>query len=113
MPKYITECDVEQELLSIGVDDKAIDYLLEKSRFRILKLKGIKCHIANIMKQDMLSIGGDVAVNKGCVNCSVEHTDVLVMGTIKQIRLFTEKLCHQAGSCKDVAEELKAAIKGQ
>jgi dihydropteroate synthase len=48
---------------------------------------------ANIIKQEMLSKGGDAAVTRGTVDASVPKTDMLLMGTEKQYQaLFKKKL---------------------
>lgn len=107
MAKIISENNVLDELEQIGVDNYAINYLHEKSLFRILKLNDISSPTANIIKQEMLSVGGEVAVNKGCINCSAEKSDILVMGTLKQIKELIEKLGFQGQECKKIAGEIK------
>jgi dihydropteroate synthase len=50
------------------------------------------CKIANIIKQEMLSAGGDAAVARGSVSCSVPVSDILIMGTQKQILALVRKI---------------------
>jgi len=83
------------ELKKIGVSEGALDILASKMDHVVIKVKGIRAGAANILKQEMLSLGGDVAVHRGCVNCSVEHTDAIVMGNIKQYKSLIDKLSLQ------------------
>lgn len=91
MPFYGRE-DAISELKRIGVSEGALEILADKMDYIIVKVNKVKAVAANILKQEMLSLGGDVAVHRGCVNCSVEHTDVIVMGTFKQYKMLIEKL---------------------
>ncbi len=57
------------ELKSIGVDPYAYR-LLEKGIPLNITIYSISCGAANILKQEALSIGIDVAVSKGTDNCA-------------------------------------------
>ena len=108
--KFIEENNVEKELKNIGVDERAIQIFLAKSKFRRIKLYKIRNAIANILKQEALSVGADVAVNKGCVNCTVAYSDVLVMGTVAQLKKLVEKMKYNVSESKEVAEEIEILI---
>ena len=110
MAEYIDETSAESVMKKIGVDDIGIKYMLDKSRFRLIFIRRVRNAIANIMKQDMLSIGGEVAVNKGCVNCSVTTSDVLVMGTVRQIKLLISKMKTQVSESSKIADEMEILI---
>ncbi|HEX37538.1 MAG TPA: dihydropteroate synthase [Candidatus Cloacimonetes bacterium] len=87
--------DCIAELKRIGVTSRGIESMYMKSHCVALKLKNIKLGAANIIKQDMLSLGGDAAVCRGVVNGTVERTDVIVMGNLKQINSLLQKLSFQ------------------
>jgi hypothetical protein len=110
MAQLIQENNVKTEMQTIGVDEWAINYMLDKSKFRIIKIKDVRNAIANILKQEMLSIGGDVAVNKGCVNCTVEKSDILIMGTIRQFNKLINKMKNQVSESNNIAKELEEAL---
>ena len=42
-----------------------------KARFLVVRAEGLKAPAANILKQEMLSVGADAAVSRGVINCSV------------------------------------------
>jgi|SRR3989338_206560 len=110
-PHFVKEKDAIKEMKAIGVDIRGIPYMVDKTKFRLIKLYGIRNAIANIMKEEMLALGGDVAKNKGCVNCTVPKSDVLIMGTIKQIRGLMNKLKVNVAECSKVAEEIEKIVK--
>lgn len=87
--------DCIAELKRIGVTSQGIASMYEKSYCVAMKLKNIKLGAANIIKQDMLSLGGDAAVCRGVVNGTVERTDVIVMGNLKVIQKLVQKLSFQ------------------
>lgn len=109
-PKLIPETKVKEEMEKIGVEKAGIGIMLPKSIFRVIKLYNIRNAIANILKQEMLSLGGDAAVNKGCVNCTVEKSDVLVFGTLKQFKGLAKKMEYQVSESKDIAKEIENII---
>ncbi|MFH0868275.1 MAG: hypothetical protein V1831_03095 [Candidatus Woesearchaeota archaeon] len=110
-PKIIKEAEAKKIMEEIGVEKAGIIYMMPKTKFRLIKLDKVRNAIANILKQEMLSIGGDVAVNKGCVNCSVQKSDVLLMGTVKQYQRLVEKMKKQVTESKDIAITIEEFLK--
>lgn len=76
----------------IGVDPYGIDAMASKTISINILLEDQPCKIANIIKQEMLSVGGDAAVARGSVSCSVPVSDILIMGTLKQILALAKKM---------------------
>jgi len=79
----------------IGVDSYGIDAMAPKTQHLNILLSAQPCKIANILKQEMLSLGADAAVARGSVSCAVEKTDILLMGTLKQISALAKKIERQ------------------
>ncbi len=104
---HVSTADEAGELLrAIGVEPYGIAAMGTKMVHLNLLIEGLKPKVANIIKQEMLSLGGDAAVSRGAVDCSVEKTDVLMMGTEKQILRFVEKASLQPFGLKTIAAEL-------
>lgn len=99
-----------RELSRIGVDGTGIKLMSPKMSHLNIKLDGITCAQAGILKQEMLSLGGDAAVSKGVVNFRVEKTDCILMGTVKQHERLAKKLRMQPFGLKAVASELTALL---
>lgn len=97
-------------LKQIGVDPYGIQAMATKMGTLNVIVRGIACKVANIMKQEMLSIGGDVAVSRGTVDCSIEKTDAVIIGTTKQLRRFAEKISVQPFGLKSFSENLQTIL---
>lgn len=98
-------------LKQIGVDQGAYPYLQPKSLCRCLLLKSIPCRAALIIKQEMLSKGGDAAISREALHVE-GTTDVLLMGTLKHYQQLLPKLKLQPFGLKKVAEDVQAMLKG-
>ncbi len=90
----------------IGVDPYGIDAMLPKTMNLNILLENKPCKIANIIKQEMLSVGGDAAVARGSVGNSVSATDILIMGTIKQIKALAGKIAKQPFGLQQISQDL-------
>ena len=113
LPEFVeikTKRQAVKEMEKIGAS--GINIMLPKSIFKVVKLHSVRNAIANIIKQEMLSIGGEAAVNKGTVNCSVPETDILLMGTLKHYDLLIKKLRRQVSESKEIAKELGRIFRG-
>ena len=95
----------------IGVDPYGIDAMARKTMNINILLEKQPCKIANIIKQEMLSIGGDAAVARGSVSCSVPASDILMMGTIKQILTLATKIEKQPFGLNFIAREIFEILK--
>jgi len=105
-----TPLDAEQELRLIHVDSGGIAMMAAKMLTRCVKLTGLQCRQANILKQEMLALGGDAAVARGTVACSIEKTDVILIGTDKQLHLLCSKLAPQPFGLPALATELQKIL---
>ena len=97
-------------LKRIDVDPYGIEAMLPKMVNMNIHVQGLPCKVANIIKQEMLAIGGDTAVARGAVACSIEKTDLILIGTLKQIRRFIEKISFQPFGLKLLAESLDTLL---
>ena len=105
-----TPSDAERELRGIGVDPVGIAMMYGKMQTRCVKLTDLQCRQANILKQEMLALGGDAAVARGTVACSIDHTDVILIGTDKQLQTLCDKLAPQPFQLPALAGELKRVL---
>lgn len=98
--------EARQELERIGVDPAGINRMLPKLEQHSLLISQLRPAAANIIKQEMLALGGDAAVARGTVSCSVTATDVLLIGTCKQLQALGSKLDGQPFGLKALGQEL-------
>src|SRR3989338_8288499 len=111
--------EAAKEIAAIDVSGECVQIMKNKAVFRLIKLHGVRNAVANIIKQEMLSCGGDATVSQWTVNCSKPKTDVLLMGTLKHYRIIIAKMRQQGFGAgvekkeeyKAISEELSAVLK--
>jgi dihydropteroate synthase len=78
-----------------------------KAVYRLVKFEAIEPKTANIIKQEMLSRGGDVAVAGSVGKFEEKKTDMIIMGTLAQYVRLVRKLRRQSyGDCLEIARDL-------
>ncbi len=102
----------KEEIRKIQVDAEAILWLSPKAINVAIKLENISPCYANILKQEMLGKGGDAAVHRGVINCSIENSDVLLMGNLSQYNKLLYKLNTQSGYLKEIGYEIDRVLNG-
>jgi len=113
-PKIIdikTLDDAKKEIKNIGSDKKSIDIMAPKAVSKTIKLQNVLLQDAIIIKQDMLSIGGEVAVPRDTFALNKEKADILVIGTISQHIRLVKKLKRHYPRIKKIATELDTILK--
>lgn len=103
--------DARNEIKKIGSDPQSIDIMAPKAVSKVIKLENVVLQDAIIIKQDMLSIGGDVAVPKHTFELHEETGDILIIGTIRQLNELVEKLKRHYPRLRDIAYELEIILK--
>ncbi|HHL40135.1 MAG TPA: dihydropteroate synthase [Deltaproteobacteria bacterium] len=98
------------EMERIGVDPVGVALMAPKQTHYNLKVEGLSAAQANIVKQEMLAVGGEAAVSKGVVSCAVERTDALLSGTKRQMSLFLRKLRSQPYGLGELESEIRAVL---
>ncbi len=103
--------ELAREFDSLNVDRKGIGIMIPKGLFHVLRLRNLKSPAANILKQEMLSIGGECAISRSVILGDPNPQDVIVMGTRQQIARLITRLRAQPFELKQVAVQLGAFIK--
>jgi dihydropteroate synthase len=81
-----------QHMKRVGVDPTGVKLMEGKTLHLNLKVEGIEPRTANLLKQELLSLGGDVAVDGRGLDCSTKQTDAILMGTQKHFEKLILKL---------------------
>ena len=90
---------IKQELVRIGVDNYALNMVKKGVSLNIL-VRDIKTPAANILKQEAIASGMDAAVKRGAVSCSIDKTDVLLMGNAATFERLITRLSVQVFGLK-------------
>ncbi len=103
---------LEKEMRALGVDQAGIHLMMPKGEFLSIKVHQVSLKAANVLKQEMLALGGEAVVHKEVSMLTKENSDLLLMGTRKQLDRLTKKLKAQPFGLKKVAEELAWVLRG-
>jgi dihydropteroate synthase len=99
-----------RQIKEVGGDPIGVKLMEGKALHFNLKMEGIDPRTANVLKQEMLSLGGDVAVDRRGLDCSIKQTDAFLMGTQKHFEKLILKL-EQYPDLGALGQSIKEAIK--
>jgi len=99
-----------QQMKKVGVDPTGVKLMEGKTLHFNLKVEGIQPRTANLLKQELLSLGGDVAVDGRGFDCSANQTDALLMGTQKNFEKLILKL-EQYPDLQPLGQSIKETLK--
>ncbi len=103
--------DVRAEISKIGASKTGAEMMALKAAHRLVKFEEVDAKTANIVKQEMLSRGGDVAVSEAVAKFEKKKTDMIIMGTLAQYVRLIRKLRKQPfGDCLKVADDLEELL---
>ncbi|TWH58863.1 dihydropteroate synthase [Desulfitobacterium sp. LBE] len=112
-PRWISlnnETEAKKAMQQIGSDPGGIAHMVGKPIGRALKLENVPLPAAHIIKQEMLSLGGDAAVHRNVIVNKIEASDILLVGTAKHFRRLSQKLAAQPFGLKDLGKSLKGLL---
>jgi len=98
-------------LKNLQVHGGGVSIMAKKMELLYFQIKDLKTPAVNILKQDALSIGAELATPSGVITCEKEFYDCLLMGTRKQIETLSQKELAQPFGLKALAKELKKFLK--
>lgn len=102
--------EAKKAIEQIGADPGGIASMAGKPLGRALKVENVPLPVAHILKQEMLSVGGDAAVHRNVIVNKIEATDILLLGTTRQFKHLAQKLLAQPFGLKDFGQNLKAVL---
>ncbi|MRJ03016.1 MAG: dihydropteroate synthase [Epsilonproteobacteria bacterium] len=98
--------ELQDHLKRLGVEKGGREILRKKGRLHLFSIRGMVPGAANILKQDALSVGGDLAVPRGTVTCSEKEVEALLIVTERELERLIEKERAQPFGLKGLAQEL-------
>jgi len=105
------EIDIKKYLKELGVDSGGVNILASKAKTHLISIKDLHVGGANILKQDALSVGADLAVPRGTVVAAQKRVDTLLIATTKELETLARKELAQPFGLKDLAAKLKKIAK--
>ena len=109
--KLSSQSDKKALLEKVGSTKEGKFIMMEKMQMHFFYIKDLRTPAANILKQDALSIGAELAVEKDTILCRDERVDALLIATDKQLKILSKKELAQPFGLKTVALTLKEHLR--
>jgi len=103
--------EIKQILHEIGVDTYGAKIMLPKTAAFLIRLTAMSNVAANILKQELLSLGAEAAIARGALTGKTKKTDVLLIGQLAQFSALINKLKIQPFGLQKLAGELKENLR--
>lgn len=102
---------VADAIRGIGAHQASIPIFEHKANIEPLKLINVRTPAANVIKQEMLGVGGDAVTPVGCIVNKDKYVDVLLLGTPKHYALLAKKLLQMNFfGMPEISKELEAYL---
>ena len=89
--KVSQDSDKKALLNKVGSTKEGRAIMIDKMQMHYFYIKELRTPAANILKQDALSIGAELAVEKDTILCKDETVDALLIVNEKQLRILVKK----------------------
>lgn len=109
--KLSNSIDTAKLMRELNVTSGGISIMKDKAKTHLFYLKNLSVGAANILKQDALSIGADLAVPKGVVECSIKDVNALLICTTSQLKKLIKKEKAQPSGLKNLSLELESFLR--
>jgi dihydropteroate synthase len=101
--------DLRKLMKNIGVDAYGIRLMQPKASLRVIYLTGVSSFSANILKQETLSLGADLALPRQAI-LKNRLIDCILLATDSQIEKLLKKLKAQPYSLKEIGHLISKSL---
>jgi dihydropteroate synthase len=108
--KLSNHIDATRYLKELGVDGGGVNILASKISHHVIYIRDLHVGAANILKQDALSIGADLAVPKGTIIAATPTVNCILIATTAQLKTLSKKELAQPFGLKVLAKKLNDFI---
>lgn len=103
--------EAQNVLRDLGVDSAGVGIMAKKMMMKSFFLQGLSVRAANILKQECISVGGDLALPKAASFLEGEFTDAVLMMNEAQLERLLMKLKAQPFGLREVGERLQDVMR--
>ncbi len=103
--------EIAREIERTESDPEGVGIMTRKGRTYRIRLSGVSLKAAPILKQELLSVGGDAAHARGIADHSIETTPAVLIATWGQYRRLIPKLRRQPFRLRELADEIDRALR--
>ncbi len=102
--------EIVSHLEALAVHPEGIEIMNRKAVFYTFRIKSLSAPAANILKQEALAAGAELATAWNVIKAPDTLSDALLMGTSRQIGIIAGKIASQQFGLPGIAEELRTAL---
>ena len=102
-----SELPIQAYLKKLGVDGGGVEILASKAELHLVSIENLHVGAANILKQDALSIGADLAVPRGTILAEKPYVNALLIANTKALKILAKKELSQPFGLKELAKKLR------
>ncbi|MDK2977144.1 MAG: dihydropteroate synthase [Candidatus Marinimicrobia bacterium] len=106
----LTLTSLKTFLHRIGVHSAGINIMLPKGQFHAVLIRDLKPVIANILKQECLTLGAECALHEHSITHKVDKTHAIIMATEAQYRRLIDNLKIQPFHLPQIGNELETLL---
>jgi dihydropteroate synthase len=103
--------EIAREIERTESDPEGVGIMTRKGRIFPVRLDGVSLKASPLLKQELLSVGGDAAHARGIADHSVATSPVVLLATWGQYRRLLPKLKRQPFRLSELADELDRALR--
>ena len=105
--KLSNSIEIKKYLKDLDVDGGGVNILANKAKHHLIYISNLHVGGANILKQDALSIGADLAVPRGTILAKTSSVDAILIASSRDIQKLIPKLKIQPFGLKEIASFLE------
>jgi dihydropteroate synthase len=113
-PRFVNVRDIDEaqtHIDGLGSDDQGKAIMAPKMVHRVVHVDNVDTRAANILKQEMLSIGGEASLPREVFDFEGKEVSAILSGSLKHYKLLTKKLKRQPFGLKALSQELEALFR--
>ena len=103
--------DAEARMRDLGVCEDALGIMAPKMRHLIFMVRDLDPRAANILKQEMLAVGGEAATSYHIISDLSKPTDCLLSGTERQFSIALPKMSVQPFGLAELSRDIGCAMR--
>lgn len=96
----------ERLLTDAGVDPAGVRIITQKTDILMFQVERVTAPAANILKQQLLSLGGDAAVHRDVITGRPDSTTVYIVGDTRRLGELSGKLAYQPFGLPELGERI-------
>jgi dihydropteroate synthase len=105
-----TDDDVRREMIRVGCDLEGVRIMAPLARTIVLRVENLSAPAANILKQEMLAVGGDAATHRETITAKAPRGPAVIFGTRRALLLVAHRLGAQPFGLAAVGRAIRQVL---